>query len=223
MRIRSKKDAELMGLDPESLGFPGEPTRAQERERGRKLKANPKAKAKHKPKPPLVFRPIPIGAIVAGIDPSSSACGVAFLRQESYQSREPQLLGFEVIRPKMSLPVMRRIDFIVDRVAELFDKYPCHVAVIEWANLARWHGGDRVGQMAPVLLAQSAVREAIRRKVFWVEEYSSNTWTGGVQKSKRAQEVRARFPDYAACHRQGGDPGMDGADAAGLVIWRLGR
>lgn len=180
------------------------------------LRLQARAKRQASPGPPR-FAPLPPGALVMGLDVSSTAAGWAFVRN----NRDCSLVAFGVARPKRSLLGPARIDEICRLVtAVVISDDSTNVAVMEWSSGHQRRGQARMNGLAILGQAQGAVRERLRRLVD-VETIDEKTWTRSVPKPKRAETVRAIYPDYAAWAAAGNDPGLDAADAIGLCLWRL--
>ncbi|MBX6314786.1 MAG: hypothetical protein IRY99_17995, partial [Isosphaeraceae bacterium] len=69
--------------------------------------------------------------------------------------------------------------------------------------------------------AQGAAYQAVRAAGVVCECISEQDWTGGEPKAERATRIAAAYPEYAAWHRRGKDPGLDVADALGLCVYRI--
>ncbi len=150
--------------------------------------------------------------VILCLDVSSSATGYAVFRAS-------WLEGFGLIKPKQSRPALTRIDETVEDVIALLARWEVGRVVMEWSN-GKTHGSiGKASGLSVLGAAQGAVRQAVRERFVPVETIDQNLWTGSRKKATRARNVKLIYPEYARLHNEGGDKGLDVADAIGLGWW----
>lgn len=183
-----------------SINIPGLPPR-------RRAARKPKAV---RPDPP------PLGSRVLALDVSSSATGMAVVQSGG---RGPELIKCVVSRPSGESAPSRRVDEMIAEVVREATGLCSRIVVMELTDGARWKGRRRTNDLVQLAIAQGRFYEAFRSWGFAAfETVSATRWTRGIPKTDRVEMIRLMFPTYAEIH----DPGLDGADAIELALWRLG-
>ena len=171
------------------------------------------------------------------LDPSSTACGMAFFPDIDATDPAPGIV--HVCRPK-PVAAINRINFIVAAVAAAVSMWnPC-VVVMEYSSgkVSRKNRHRHPSGLAVLGQSQGEVRSALLgmypnvREVETVDE----SWTRRVPKDERALRIAAEFPIYDEFLRGGmdgswkGDPrkkwdgkGLDAGDAIGIGLYWIGR
>jgi Holliday junction resolvasome RuvABC endonuclease subunit len=157
---------------------------------------------------------------VLGLDPGMRT-GWAVLCDDG--TPDVDLLGCGLLTPDdPKLRVPDRIESLCTGLGALLDEYEPGLVVLEWDSghvNERRHRGGGAG-----LATHGAVTAALWREVLaWSRSHRAtvvtvdeSTWTRGVPKGERALAVAASFP-----YRLQDDPGLDIADAIGIVVWKL--
>lgn len=167
--------------------------------------------------------------LIVGIDPSSTATGIARLY-------EGEVVDLELVRPPVRRPALTRSAIMASRVADLLEAAECapeasdriRYVIVEvstgkvhrrrqvpgaGAGLATY--GTAVGMI--LWAARSAVGPG---RVLTVTE---NVWTAGKPKGERLALLRIQFAAYREFESGGRDKGGDVGDALGLAAWLAGR
>lgn len=184
---------------------------------------------KRRPKPAFIRPTAPApGTIVLGVDASSKATGLAFIRSAT-ATEHAQCLSLDLLKPTASWPFHSRVDWLCDQIHKRLPGYAGHVpalVVLEQTDGALWMARARASAWAssvvPLAGAQAAIRETIRRAfpLAKLETYTSTQWTQRKPKDERAAWLKSAVPAYRGIAAR--DAGFDVADALGLAIWRLG-
>lgn len=181
------------------------------------------------------------------LDPSSSACGVAFF--PDVDARDPAPTVLQVIRPRPGLLTIQRIDLLVVEVLGRVRELRPAIVLMEYSS-GKVHGKIRdrrpTGQ-GPLWQCQGEIRRSLMmysaidflnewRKEPYKVETVDESWTCRVPKPERALRIAAEFPTYDEFLRSGldgswkGDPrkkwdgkGLDAADAVGIGLWWIGK
>lgn len=175
---------------------------------------------------PKFERPAPpkSGALILGVDASSSGTGLALLRSPGgYRD----VLALTLLTPPTKLDYQRRIDWTCDALErQTRDFAHPEVIAIELTDGAKWMGRSRAKgwtySVIPLAGAQFAIRQTLRRifPTARIETYSSSQWGRGKPKPDRAKHLAAVYPEYQKLAAK--DRGYDAADALGIAVWRIG-
>lgn len=177
-------------------------------------------RTKTKPKPVYAIRPLDT---VFAFDVSSTATGWAW---GCFKKNAFQVMGFNVIRPKSGWDAVKRIDYMVAKIGSYVAMYAPALIVMEYQS--HKSTGKHVQGLSTLGQAQGHVRQYLL-PTYRVETVSEREWTKingrNARKETRAEHVRALVPDYAewANGDPKRDPGLDAADAIGLLLWRASQ
>lgn len=186
------------------------------------------------------------------LDPSSSACGVAYFPTLGYRQHPTYV---HVIRPKgIHKTSIARIDYIVGCVLETAREWKPSVVVLEYSagkvagrlqakkmrkdvvtdlrrlgvkispELAIDDDDDirNISGLAVMGQAQGEVRRVLLCHGFDVQAVDES-WTGRVSKVERAAVIDVTIPAYREFREGVGDPGYDAADAIGIGLYYIGK
>lgn len=172
-----------------------------------------------KPVPIYTLRP---GTVVVALDVSSSAMGWAV--GKIVRGSTPVILDFGVVRPPSGWDFQRKVFNMMTAFNHVVEEYDASNVCMEWQSHKTTF--KRVQGLAVLGQAQGAVWGHAVVKCRVVDRISEREWTriGGRNASKedRCAIVKATVPAYAARLKANPkfDPGMDAADAIGLLIYR---
>lgn len=181
-------------------------------------------KAKKPKKPAAIYAPLPCGAIVLSLDISSSVTGWAV--GEIQGDGSVDVIDFGAVAPSKSWVSTKRIEWMWGHVLGLIKDHKVTRGCCEWqshrSTSQRVQGLAVLGQAQGFLYAKASA-------YFYIDRISERDWTkvGGKNASKkvRCELVKAAVPRYAtkASSSPDYDPGLDIADAIGLLLWRANQ
>lgn len=163
----------------------------------------------------------PRGSTLMALDVSSSATGYAVADVCDFGVR---VIDFGVIKPPSSWPSLRRIDWMRAVAAGIAGETGVSRVCMEWQSHKttgrRVQGLAVLGQAQGVFYAHFSAR-------YRVDMVSERDWTriGGrnVRKDARTARIKELVPEYARLAADPKyDPGMDAADALGILFWAAG-
>lgn len=180
-----------------------------------------KTKCPRKPKKPIVYPPLPHGAVVLSLDVSSSVTGWAI--GEAGKMLPGNIIDFGLIKPPSGWDSIRRADFMLVKLAAIVHRFQPDEVVMEWQSHKAT--GMRVQGLSTLGQAQGAIRSYLAT-THRVVAISERAWTkiGGrnAKKEARSEVVKVSVPSYAEkASDPKFDPGLDIADAIGLLLYRL--
>jgi Holliday junction resolvasome RuvABC endonuclease subunit len=163
------------------------------------------------------------------LDPSSTACGVAYFPTMS-PKQAPTFL--RRITPKSSWNPIMRIDYILQGVIIHVTEYKPSAVVLEYSSgkvAGRLKSRSPSG-LAVLGQAQGEVRMALldyqKANGSPTVETVDESWTGGEPKPSRAARVALEFQvyrDFVRDHGDGGKDGLDVADAIGIGLYWIAK
>ncbi len=169
----------------------------------------------------------PEHGLILALDVSSSVTGYAVGSRDGVRTGWGAIIPREPGRAEAATltasgRAVDRIDQMVSGVRRLTHFYRGWGidVVMEWSSgkLHRRVKGVATG-LAVLGQAQGAVRQALNGWGYDPILVAENDWTKGKPKAKRADGVGLRYPPYARAD----DPGLDMADALGLLDWYRGQ
>lgn len=170
------------------------------------------------------YPPLPPGSVLLALDVSSSACGWAVGKVE--ENRGMDVMDFGVIRPPSSRTSIERTDLMCMGIACIVKKHDPTEICMEFQG--HQSTGKRIQGLAVLGQAQGAIRVylAMTHRLTTVNE---RVWTKldgrNARKEVRAEHVKQAVPAYAAAVAANPkfDPGLDVADALGILRWRVNQ
>lgn len=174
-------------------------------------------------KPTVARDPLPAGAVLLGLDASSTAVGWAVFVGD-------RIRAADVIAHPKSWDARRRIYHNAGAAAELVEAYGVTHAILEWQSHKSAGGKFHAQGLASLGKAQGYLLAVLEERYpeLAIEVVDERAWTrwGGrnLAKTTRAARIRELVPEYAAAidANPGADSGFDACDAAGICLWRLG-
>ncbi|MDR3582539.1 MAG: hypothetical protein P4L67_04670 [Candidatus Pacebacteria bacterium] len=170
-------------------------------------------------KPPVVYPPLPIGAVLLALDVSSSATGIAV---GEIEASGVKIHSFGVARPPSSWSFDRKVGFMADEIDRLIAFHKVSHVVFEWQD--HRSGSMRVQGLAVLGQAQGALWNHLKDfKVDRVPVREATKLRGrNVKKQTRCEWVKTQVTEYAAkvAAQPNWDKGSDASDALFLLLFR---